>query len=149
MIQLPHEFSEFLRSLNSKGVRYLLIGGYAVIYHGYARSTGDMDVWIDLDPENAARVSEALIDFGFAPQSVPREMFLEANKVFRFGREPMRIELLNQPSGVNFHECFQERLIDVVGGVEVPIISLERLRQNKQASGRDKDLTDLRRLPQA
>lgn len=147
MIQLPREFAEFLRSLNSTGVEYLLIGGYAVIYHGYYRSTGDIDVWIAVTPENARRVSEALIAFDFPPESVPPEMFLERPKVFRFGREPMRIELLTQPSGVDFAECFAERVMGELGGVLVPIISLERLKQNKRASGRDKDLADLKRLP--
>ena len=82
-----------------------------------------------MTPENARRVSEALIAFDFPPESVPPEMFLERPKVFRFGREPMRIELLTQPSGVDFAECFAERVMGEVGGVLVPIIRGQRAGQ--------------------
>src|SRR5689334_4362487 len=104
MIQLPSDFKEFLKLLNSHEVRYLLIGGYAVNYHGYPRATGDIDVWVDREPSNAARVTAALHDFGFR-QASP-ELFIEPGNVVRMGVSPLRIEVLTRPSGVEFADCY-------------------------------------------
>lgn len=143
---LDPDFKEFIASLNSEGVRYLLLGGYAVNYHGYHRFTGDIDFWLDTDRENAKRVSLALQRFGFSPAAVAPELFTEPNKVHMFGRPPVRIDLLTGPSGVEFDDCYSRRIVDTIDGVELSIIGLDDLRRNKQASGRDKDLADLKKL---
>jgi hypothetical protein len=146
MTQLPSDFKEFLKLANLNKVEYLLIGGHAVMYHGHPRNTADMDIWIAVDPVNAARVAETLQQFGFGTVVSP-EMFLEANKVFRMGIPPVRIELLTNPSGVDFATAYPRRVYATMDGVAVPIISLEDLKANKKASGRAKDLADLENLP--
>ncbi len=147
MIQLPQDFKDFLKLLKSYEVRYLLIGGYAVIYHGYPRATGDMDIWVDISPENALKLVEVLKEFGFQVPELSPELFLEKGKVIRMGLPPVRIELLTSISGVSFDECFESRIIEKMDDVEINIINLEFLKRNKQASGRYKDLSDLENLP--
>src|SRR4051812_28029940 len=99
-IRLPHDFKEFLQLLNSEGVKYLLVGGYAVAYYGYARATGDMDVWVAPEPRNAAKILEVLRRFGFGEAVASPDLFLKEDQVVRMGVPPMRIELLTTISGV-------------------------------------------------
>jgi len=146
-IQLPPDFKEFLLLLNSHQVEYLLIGGYAVGYYGYPRATGDMDVWIAIDPENAEKLVTVLKEFGFDVPNLSPELFLEKGKITRMGVPPMRLEILTTISGVSFEDCYANRTIDVVDGVEINFISISHLRANKKASGRHKDLNDLENLP--
>jgi predicted nucleotidyltransferase len=143
---LPSDFRDFLRLLNSNNVRYLLIGGYAVSYHGYSRATADMDVWIALDLENANRVVSALREFGFSSSELAVSLFLEKGRVVRMGVPPLRIEILTTISGVSFEDCYRQRITAQIDGVDVPVISLEDLKINKRASGRFKDLADLEQL---
>ena len=145
-IKLPPDFKEFLRLFNEHKVRYLLIGGYAVGYHGYPRATNGMDVWVACDPENAQRVTAALKSFGFNTPELSPKLFLDDN-IVRMGIPPLRIEVLTVISGVSFEECYAECVRDEFDGVQVNLISLPRLKQNKQASGRHKDLNDLEHLP--
>jgi hypothetical protein len=146
-IELPNDFKEFLRLLNANGVEYLLIGGYAVGYHGYPRATNDIDFWIAIHPDNAERMVEVLRQFGFAVPELQKELFLKAPSIVRMGIPPMRIEVTTRISGVSFDECYAERINDTVDGVEANIINLEHLKRNKKASGRFKDLNDLENLP--
>jgi len=132
-IQLNSDFKEFLRLLSSRGVEYLLLGGYAVNYYGFVRATGDIDLWIRVSPENAEKIALALEDFGFTGLSP--EIFLERGKIFRMGVPPARIEMLTAPSGVEFDASYARRKMDVIDGLELPIIGLEDLLQNKRASG--------------
>ncbi len=146
-IALPSDFSEFLKSLREKEVKYLLIGGYAVAYHGYPRATNDLDIWILATPENAERVVEVIRDFGFGSSELSPDLFLKIPNLIRMGVPPIRIEILNDISGVEFEACYPNRVIDRMGDVEVDIISATDLKQNKKASGRFKDLDDLQNLP--
>ena len=146
-IKLDPHFKEFIALLNSEGVRYLLLGGYAVNYYGHQRFTGDIDFWISTDIANAERVSAALQRFAFPAESVPPEQFTVPNKVHIFGVIPARVDLLTGPSGVDFEECYARRVVSQIDGIELSIISLEDLWKNKEASGRDKDLSDLKHLP--
>lgn len=143
-IRLPPDFSEFLTLLNQHGVEYLLIGGYAVNLYGYVRATGDMDVFIALSPENAARLVAAFHDFGLTSMTAD---LVQPGKVLRMGVPPLRLEVLNQISGVTFSEAYAAREQMEVDGLSIPVISLRHLRQNKAASGRPKDLGDLSELP--
>ena len=146
-IELPLDFKEFLSLLNENNVEYLLIGGYAVGYHGYPRATNDMDVWIAINQENAERVVTVLREFGFNTPALSVDLFMEENKIIRMGMPPMRIEISTSISGVDFDECYRARIIDVLDEVPVNIISLRHLKINKKASGRHKDLSDLENLP--
>lgn len=146
-IKLPPDFKEFLKLLNDKGVEYLLIGGYAVGYHGYPRATNDINIWIAIDEKNAERVVKALREFGFDLPELTPELFLEKNQIVRMGVPPIRIEINTGISGVEFQECYPERVTDKLDDIWVHIISLHHLKINKQASGRHKDLNDLENLP--
>ena len=146
-IELPLDFKEFLKLLNAHGVRYLLIGGYAVGYHGYPRATGDMDIWIAVSEDNAERVVAVLRDFGFNTPNLSIELFLQDHNIVRMGFAPLRIEVTTKISGVEFDECYTERIVDMFDDIEVSLISLRHLKVNKKASGRYKDLADLENLP--
>jgi len=145
-IRLPPDFKEFLRSLQEHDVRYLLIGGYAVGYHGYPRATQDLDVWIAISPANAGRMVDALRAFGFDSPQLRDGLFTQEKSIIRMGLPPMRIEIVTTISGVEFEECYASRVLDRLDGVEVSLIDLEHLKTNKKASGRHKDLDDLEHL---
>lgn len=144
-IRLPPDFKEFLKLLNAHGVEYLLVGGYAVIYHGYTRTTGDMDIWIAVNPSNAQKVSAALKEFGFR-SGVEPEQFTQHGPMFRMGVPPFRIELLTTISGLDFADAYSRRLSVAIEGVQTPVLALDDLKTNKKASGRHKDLADLDEL---
>ncbi len=101
-IHLPPDFKEFLKLLSAHQIKYLLIGGYAVGYHGYPRATADMDIWIAMSSENAGKVVTALKQFGFNVPDLAVEMFLKPNQIIRMGVPPVRIEILTTISGVSF-----------------------------------------------
>lgn len=145
-IPLPPDFSAFLRLLGERDVRYLLIGGYAVAFHGYVRATVDLDIWIPCETENAERLVDALCAFGFDVPELTPELFLEADRIVRMGIPPMRIEIATTISGVIFEPCYEERVTARWDDVEVSLISLERLKENKRAAGRMQDLVDLEHL---
>ena len=144
---LPDDFKEFLKLLDSNGVEYLLIGGYAVNVHGYVRTTNDLDLWVNVNPENAARIDRALRQFGFAAAGLTSDLFLTPNNVVRMGLPPIRIEILTSISGVEFESCYAEKEMIRIEEMAVPVISLARLRENKAASGRAIDRADLENLP--
>lgn len=146
-IRLPSDFKDFLKLLNANRVEYLLIGGYAVGYHGYPRATGDMDIWVAINPENAARIVVALKEFGFAVPELSAELFLRQSQIVRMGFPPVRIELTTSISGVEFQECYAAKIVAELDGVKVNLIDLKHLKINKKASGRYKDLNDLENLP--
>jgi predicted nucleotidyltransferase len=145
-INLPRDFREFLKLLNVHKVGYLLVGGYAVAFHGYPRATADMDIWVAVDPINAERLVAVLKEFGFDVDELSPELFLAENQIIRLGVPPVRIEIHTSISGVNFDKCYAERVMDRWDGVDVPLINLEQLKVNKAASGRYKDLNDLEHL---
>ena len=142
--RLPDDFKDFLNSLNKNKVEYLLLGGWAVGIYGAPRATADMDVFITVDDENLKKLQKALYEFG-AP-TVPDEHFKEIGRVFRMGRSPIRIEIINQASGINFKNCYKRRKIITVDGIKISIISVDDLLKNKAASGREKDIADLRNI---
>ena len=146
-IQLTKDFREFLKSMNSEKVEYLLVGGYAVAWHGYPRATGDLDVWVAVSEENANRLVQALLKFGFDLPALRRELFLQPHKIIRMGRPPFRIEIITSASGCQFEGCRERAVEALLDDVPVAIIGLEDLKANKRAAGRHKDLDDLEHLP--
>lgn len=146
-IELHPDFKDFLKLLNSYDVRYLLVGGYAVGYHGYPRATGDMDIWIEISESNSKKVTSAFRDFGMPTEAISENLFLEKNKVIRIGVPPVRLEVITSASGVNFDKCYSNREIFEIDGIPINIISLEDLKKNKSSAGRHKDLEDIEHLP--
>lgn len=146
-IRLPTDFKEFLQLLNAARVDYLVVGGYAVGIYGYPRSTGDLDIWVAIDEENASRLGQVLEQFGFAADSIRSHLLLKEGRILRMGVPPLRIEVITRASGVSFHDCYEARMVTFIDGVEVSVIGLDHLKANKRAAGRPKDLADLDNLP--
>jgi predicted nucleotidyltransferase len=145
---LSADFRDFLKSLNDHGVEYLLIGGHAVAYYGYVRPTQDMDVWIAISPENAARMVAAVESFfGCKLEGLSPEWFVESEQVTRFGVRPNLIEILTRIDGADFKAAYTRRVTSNLDGVQVNVIALTDLKSNKRASARNKDLADLDNLP--
>jgi hypothetical protein len=107
-----------------------------------------MDIWIAIHPDNARKIIAALHAFGIDDPALSLDVFLQEKKILRMGVPPVRLEITTSISGVEFDECYQSRIVDELDGVEVNLIDLENLKKNKQASGRPKDLVDLKKLEQ-
>lgn len=118
-----------------------------MIYHGYVRTTGDLDVWVALSDENARKVESAIRSMGFNPPGLKSQWFTRKGSVLRIGQDPLRFDIINDIDGVVFDECYARRIEEEMGDIKVNIISLADLKKNKQASGRHKDLADLDYLP--
>lgn len=145
-LQLPPDFAEFLNLLTKHKVRYLLIGGYAVGIYGYVRATNDIDFWIDPTLENAEKAVGAIREFGFGQDELSPEFLLRPGKVTRMGVPPIRIEILNRISGVEFDEAYESRQDFTIERLIVPVIGLADLIRNKESAARPKDLVDAQQL---
>jgi predicted nucleotidyltransferase len=145
-LELNSDFKDLLRSLNSNNVRYLLIGGYAVILHGHPRLTNDLDVVIDSDSANIDRCLDALRDFGFGGPDLTPKLFAEPKSIVRLGVEPVKVEILNYLEGVDFDTAYERREIRAAEDIQIDLISLNDLLANKKAVGRDKDILDVKEL---
>lgn len=143
---LNQDFKEFIQSLNNNDVRYLVIGGYAVAFHGHPRYTKDIDIWISMSPENAANMVKALDEFGFSSLGLKSDDFVAPDQIVQLGFPPSRIDILTTPLGVDFDTCYNARVQATVDGVLVNFIDLENLKRNKKATGRHQDLADVENL---
>lgn len=143
---LSLDFKEFIESLNSNDVRYLVIGGYAMALHGKPRYTKDLDVLLDCTVENASRVLKALSDFGFASLGLTAEDFTAPNQLIQLGYPPNRIDLLTSADGIDFKSSYMCKMARSIDGIEVSFISIPNLIANKRATGRLQDLADIETL---
>ena len=143
-IELHPDFKDFLRLLNSEGVEYLVVGGYAVGYYGYPRATGGLDVWIAINETNAEKTARAIRKFGMPGEQVTKDLFTSQDRIIRMGLPPVRIEVITGASGVEFTDCFSRRETADLDGVAVNLIPLPDLKANKKAAGRHQDLPNLR-----
>ncbi len=145
-MRLPPDSQEFLRLLNSHGVRYLLVGGWAVAWHGHPRFTGDVDLFIDTAPDNAQRIAatvEAFMPgvFGWTP-----EQFGQVGNWFKMGFQPQQIEILTEITAVSWTEAWESRVDGTLEDIPIHLISRDLLLRNKRATDRDKDREDVKRL---
>lgn len=142
------DFRDFIVALNEADVRYMLLGGYAVILYGYDRTTGDMDVWVDRTAENHAALERAFRRFGMPTFDMTRERFLapEVADVFTFGVPPTAIDLLTNPKGVRFGECFRRAEWTEHEGLRLRLIARRDLIAAKEAAGRARDRDDIEKL---
>ncbi|MBF0216405.1 MAG: nucleotidyltransferase [Candidatus Omnitrophica bacterium] len=146
MMRLPKDFKELLQLLNSKGIEYLVVGGYAVALYGYPRATGDMDIWVAISKENASKIVEVLKEFGFDMPELKEELFMASGKNIRMGTPPLRIEILTSIDGVEFSDCLKRKKNVNIDDLEISFISFDDLILNKKATGRYKDLADIDNL---
>jgi hypothetical protein len=142
------DFREFIQSLNDNKVEYMLVGGYAVILHGYRRVTGDLDIWVNRTKENYSKLVKAFFQFGLSVFEMSEEKFLDAESadVFSFGRPPVSIDILTRLKGVEFDNAFSQAIQFDENGLIVRFIHLNNLIEAKKASGRYKDLDDIEKL---
>ena len=143
---LNQDFKEFIQSLNDNGVRYLVVGGYAVALHCHPRYTKDMDVWVEMSVENASKIVKALDQFGFGSLDLKDSDFVVPDQIIQLGYPPRRIDIMTTIPGVDFSECYPSHTTVNVEGVPVNFIDLENLKKNKKATGRHQDLADLENL---
>jgi len=140
------DYKDLLFAFQSRGVKYLVVGGFAVIYHSQPRFTKDMDIFIKADPENAKATYAALAQFGAPLQGIRPEDFTDRNSFFRFGRDPQGFDILPAIPGVDFDAAWERRVetvIDTATGLKANFISAEDLIASKLASGRPRDLADV------
>jgi hypothetical protein len=146
MRPLSNDLREFIRLLNAEAAEYLIVGAWALAFHGRPRYTGDMDILVRSDPANAARMMRVIEAFGFGKTGITTGDFLREDYVIQLGVEPNRIDLLTGISGVEFDEAWQSRVAGELGGQTVGFLNRDLLIRNKLASGRDKDIADARLL---
>jgi hypothetical protein len=124
-------------------VKYLIVGGHAVAYHGYPRTTGDIDLFIEASDENAAKLEKVLAGFGFGSLGLTAQDFLEPGTIIQLGYPPNRIDLVTSISGVTFAKAWERRVCDRVEGLPMIFVDRQTLLTNNAASGKPKDLADI------
>jgi hypothetical protein len=142
------DFRDFIDALNKQEVEYLLVGGYAVILHGYRRSTGDMDIWVNVTAGNHKKLIKAYLDFGLPTTDISEENFLQNDEmdVFSYGTPPVCIEILKKVKGCNFDDAYKISKLFDEGGLQIRYVHINTLIEAKTAAGRYKDLDDLEKL---
>lgn len=142
------DFRDFIAALNRNQVRYMLVGGYSVILHGYARTTGDMDIWVERSKENYLKLKDAFDDFQMPVFDMTEENFLHHPiwDVFTFGIPPVAIDLMIGMAGFNFPEIYERSILFKDDDLEIRVIHKNDLITAKQKAGRSKDLDDLENL---
>jgi hypothetical protein len=142
------DFQDFLLALNKREVNYVLIGGYSVIYHGFPRTTGDLDIFIEVSKKNYDKLIQAFEHFQMPAFDMTEDSFLNQPNinVYTFGRPPVCIEILKEISGFTFQEINKNAIITIFEEIPMKIIHLNDLRRNKKISGRAKDINDLENL---
>jgi hypothetical protein len=143
---LSKDLREFVELLNSNRVEYLVVGGFAVFYHGFARYTGDIDFLVRASEENSRRVVGALVQFGFGSVGIRAEDFQSPGKVVQLGVPPNRIDIITSISGVSFDDAWGTRTTGELDGIATQFIGRDALIRNKESTGRAKDLGDVDEL---
>lgn len=143
-----NDFKDFIESLNKFDVDYILIGGYAVVLHGYHRTTGDMDVWVNATETNHRKLLQAFSFFGLPTDAIRLDRFLNNDRydVFSFGRPPMAIDIVTAIQGVEFDDAYPSVKIVKIQDIKVKLLNILDLVKTKKAAGRYKDLDDLENL---
>ena len=145
---LNQDFVDFLKALNACDVEYIIVGGYAVIYHGYNRTTGDLDIWINPILGNYNKLTRAFEIFGMSLFDMTKEKFLNQDNydVFTFGRPPISIDIMTNVKGLNFNRAFANSTLTEFDKVQVRMIDIRDLLIAKKASNRPKDIDDINHL---
>ena len=140
------DFKEFVELLNQHKVKYLITGGYAVGVYGHPRYTGDLDFWVEATIENGEKLVKVFNDFGLASFNLTAQNFAKPEQIVQIGYPPYRIDVITSIDGVAFEDAYPNKNVVEVDGMQVNFIGLEDLKINKRASGRGKDLEDLKQL---
>lgn len=145
-MEVQKDFKELLALFNDHNVQYLIVGGYALAYYGAPRYTGDIDIFVKSDSENASLILKALNDFGFGSAGLKLEDFTNPENIVQLGYPPIRVDIMTSISGVSWEDAYISREEGKYGNIPVYFIGLDQYVQNKKATGRKKDLADLEAL---
>jgi predicted nucleotidyltransferase len=143
---LKDDYKDMIKILLEENVKFILVGGIAVILYGHVRGTKDLDLWVYANSQNSTLLIKALAKFGAPMQDISASDFELEGTVFQIGTEPIRIDIITRIAGLNFEEAMNNVNIMEIDGLQVPVISIEDLIKNKKASGRFQDLADARVL---
>jgi hypothetical protein len=145
-MNIQPDFEELLRLLEDHRVEYMVVGGYAVAFHGYPRLTKDIDIFYRLSPSNIDNIRNALTQFGFPEADLPRDLFEAQGNIITFGIEPVRVDIISQIDGVEFDEAWQRKIRGKYGDVTANFIGRIDLIRNKTSTKRTKDKLDAEEL---
>jgi hypothetical protein len=142
-MELAPDFDEFIASLTARGVEFVVVGAYALAFHGAPRFTGDLDILVRPSLENATRVLEALEAFGFSVPDLTPEAIADRRRMLQMGVPPVQIHVMSAISGVEWNEVWSDRVEGILGRSRVSFLGRETFLRNKRAAGRPKDLADI------
>ena len=145
-MEVQEDFREFLALLNAHEVEFMIVGGYALAFHGAPRLTGDIDVFVKPDHQNAKQIIKALVEFGFSSLDLTIDDFKYPDKVIQLGLPPVRIDIITSISGVSWEEADATKVPGLYGDISVSFIGKKQFITNKRAIGRKKDLADIEAL---
>lgn len=145
-MNLEQDFEDFVALLNKHDVHYMIVGGYALAFHGKPRHTGDLDIWIEISDDNAEKMCKVIAEFGIASLGMEKNDFLKKGIITQIGYPPLRIDILNEIDGVDFQDAYRHKSIIDIDGLIINYIGLDDLIKNKTVSGRSQDLTDVNAL---
>ncbi len=143
---IHEDLKDLFRLLNANNVEYLIVGGYAVAFHGFIRATKDIDILFRNSPENINKIIAALSGFGISKDSMDDNVFSEPGRIVRIGSPPMMVELINAIGGVTFEEAWTNKISGTYGSVTIYFLSRHDLLKSKRAAGRPQDLRDIDEL---
>jgi len=147
-MEIPKDFKELLELFNSHKVEYLIVGAYALAFHGAPRFTGDIDLFVKADPDNAKRILDALVEFGFGSLDLSEVDFTTPNNVIQLGIPPLRVDIMTSLTGIDWEKARKNKMQGNYGNITAYFISKADLITNKRTLGRKKDLADLEALGQ-
>jgi hypothetical protein len=145
-MEIQPDFKELLELLNAHNVDYIIVGAYALAFHGVPRFTGDIDIFVKPDPTNAERILTVLKKFGFGSLDLDKSDFQHPDKVIQLGVPPVRVDLLTSLTNVSWQQAYSGRVEGAYGEVPVYFLGREEFLINKKALGRKKDLADIEAL---
>ena len=145
-MRIQEDFNALLASFNAHDVEYLVVGGYALAFHGVPRFTGDLDLFVNPKHENAQHLLDALNDFGFDSLGLKVQDFVTPDHVVQLGVPPVRVDILTTIDGVSWEEAWAGHVEGLYGNTPVPFIGQKEFLANKKASGRARDLADIEAL---
>lgn len=145
-MEVQPDFKELLALFNEQQIEYIIVGSYALAYHGAPRFTGDIDLYVCPSGENAARIIAALSSFGFGSVGLKEEDFQKPDQVIQLGVPPVRIDLITSITGVTWEQANAGKVSGKYGDVDVHYLGRDQYARNKRAIGRKKDLADLEAL---